>query len=156
MIRAFKYRLHPNAAQERVLDQWRRQCAAIYNAALEQRITAWRQSRRSIHYNSQCAQLTELRAADTSFLAVPVEVQRSALRRLDRAFAAFFRRCRNGETPGFPRFRATHRYVLFAIGRVSVKNARVHVPKLGHVKMNLYRSIGGEIRNASIRRDATG
>jgi putative transposase len=151
MFRSFKYRLHPNISQESVLDQWLRQCAAIYNAGLEQRIMWWRQSRQSICYNDQTVQLTDLRAADPSFRSVPVEVQRSALRRLDHAFAAFFRRCRSGETPGFPRFRATRRYDSFAIGRVSVKNDRVHVPK-----MNLYRSIGGKIRNATIRRDASG
>jgi putative transposase len=156
MLRSFKYRLHPNASQERVLDQWRRQCAAIYNAGLEQRITAWRQARQSIRYNDQTVQLTDLRAADPIFDVVPVEVQRSALRRLDLAFAAFFRRCRSGETPGFPRFRATRRYDSFSIGRVRVKRDRVHVPKLGHVKMNLHRSVGGEIRNATIRRDAAG
>jgi putative transposase len=156
VIRSFKYRLHPNASQERVLEQWRRQCAELYNAALEQRITAWKQARKSIRYNDQTTQLTDLRGADPIFSSVPVEVQRSALRRLDFAYAAFFRRCQNGEVPGFPRFRATRRYDSFGIGRVSVKKDRVYVPKLGHVKMNLYRPISGEIKRATIRRDATG
>ena len=156
MIRAFKYRLHPNVHQTAVLESWRRQCCALYNAALEQRTTAWRQQRRSISRYDQQVQLTDLRASDLVWSAVPVLVQRSALHRLDLAYASFFRRCKSGETPGFPRFRAVRRYDSFAIGCVTVHNDRVHVPKLGHVKMNLYRSIAGTIKNATIRKDSSG
>lgn len=156
MLRSFKYRLHPNVSQERVLTSWLRQCCSLYNAALEQRITAWRQSRTSITRFDQTTQLTELRGADPAWAAVPVEVQRSAIRYLDLAYQAFFRRLRVGETPGFPRFRQGRRYDSFAVGRVKIRKNRIHVPKLGHVKMNLYRPVGGAIRNATIRRDATG
>jgi putative transposase len=156
MMRSFRYRLHPNTSQARVFEGWLRVCCALYNAALEQRITYWRQARRSISYETQTKQLTDLRAADPVFAVMSVEVLRSALRRVDRAFAAFFRRCRNGEKPGHPRFRSRRRYDSFDDGRVKVKNDRIHVPKLGHVKMNLYRPIEGTIRSATIRRDATG
>lgn len=110
----------------------------------------------SVSRYDQQKQLTELRSADPDWAAVPVEVQRSALRNLELAYASFFRRCKAGETPGFPRFRAGRRYDSFAIGCVRVHKDRVHVPKLGHVKMNLYRPIRGEIRNATIKRDACG
>jgi len=154
--RSFKFRLHPNTSQECVLDGWRRQCCSLGNAALEQRIIAWKSQRKSITRFDQTAQLTELRGADPAWAAVPVEVQRSALRRVDLAFQAFFRRCRSGEVPGFPRFRSHRRYDSFALGTVKVKKDRVHIPKLGHVKMNLHRPITGTIKNAIVRRDACG
>ena len=109
-----------------------------------------------ISYNSQTAQLTALRQSDPFWAETFVLAQRSALRRVDHAFSAFFARCKRGDKPGHPRFRAKRRYDSFGIGRVSVKKDRVHVPKLGHVKMNLYRPIGGKIKNATIRRDAVG
>ncbi len=37
-------------------------------------------------------------------------VARGVLRRLERARQAFYRRCRAGQTPGYPRFRASRRY----------------------------------------------
>jgi putative transposase len=151
--RAFKYRLQPNASQEHVLNEWRLQCCAIYNAALEQRIAYWRKAGQSITRYDQQAQLTELRAADPTFAAVPALVQRSALRRIDLAYQSFFRRCKAGEAPGFPRFRSQQRYDSFAIGCVTVKKDRVRVPKLGHVKLNLYRPIEGTIKNVILRRD---
>lgn len=156
MMRTFRYRLHPNSAQARVLDRWRLQCCSLYNAALEQRITYWKQARRSITRYDQQVQLTDLRAADPTFAAVPAEVQRSALRRLELAYQAFFRRIKHGEKAGFPRFRSYRRYDSFGIGRVAVRKDRVHVPKLGHVKMNLYRPIMGTIKGATIRRDSAG
>lgn len=156
MRRSFKYRLHPNVSQARVLDDWRRQCCALYNAALEQRITHWRQARKSVTRFDQTAQLTELRAADPMFAVVPVEVQRSALRRIDLAYQAFFRRCKTGETPGFPRFRSHRRYDSFALGAVKLKKNRVHVPRLGHVKLKLHRPIEGTIKNAIVKRDSAG
>ena len=156
MKRSFKYRLHPNAHQAQILEQWRKQCCSLYNAALEQRITAWRQQGRSVLRYDQHIQLTELRASDPAWSAAPALVQRSALRRVDLAYAAFFRRCKQGETPGFPRFRSSKRYASFAIGCPAVRKDRVHVPKLGHVKLNLYRPIIGTIKGVTILRDGTG
>jgi putative transposase len=157
MKRSFRYRLHPNASQTRVLESWLGPCRTLYNAALEQRNTWWQSARRSVSYEMQTAQLTELRAADPAYAAVPAEVLRSALRRLKRAFAAFFRRCREGaKKPGYPRFRSYRRYNSYDVGNVRVTKDRVYVPKLGHVKMNLYRPIVGEIKNATLRRDSTG
>ena len=155
-MRSFKYRLHPSRSQERLLDQYRRQCCSLYNAALEQRITWYRRQGKSITNFDQTAQLTDLRRSDPSWSAVPAEVHRSSLRRLDRAYQAFFRRIRSGEKPGFPRFRAQARYDSFEIGRVPLKNDRVRVPKIGLVKLNLHRPIEGTIRNATVRRDPTG
>jgi len=36
--------------------------------------------------------------------------QQATLRRLDKAFEAFFRRVKAGETPRYPGFRAAHRF----------------------------------------------
>jgi putative transposase len=120
----------------------------------------------SLSYNNQTAQLTELRGSEPVFGAAPVEVQRSALRRLDRAFQAFFRRvkAKSGAT-GFPRFRSCDRYDSFGIGRVkpqaprridSPGSAYLRVPKLGLVRFKLTRELVGEVRDTSITRDARG
>jgi putative transposase len=64
-----------------------------------------------VKYGKQSAQLKEIRAFDPerqgrwSFSS-----QQATLRRLDKAFAAFFRRVKSGETPGYPRFRGVSRF----------------------------------------------
>ena len=77
---------------------------------LRERRDAYRHgSKTSIRYGDQSAQLKEIRAFDPerqgrwSFSS-----QQATLRRLDKAFAAFFRRVKAGEKPGYPRFRGVN------------------------------------------------
>src|SRR5438552_2884291 len=104
MIRTYSYPLRPTGRQNRQLVAWLGLCQQLYNAALEQRIHAYRSRKKTLVYYDQQRELTKLRADDPAYAAVSVEVLRSALRRLDHAFKAFFRRCRTDTKPGFPRF----------------------------------------------------
>lgn len=153
MLRTHRYPLCPNRHQETVLLGWLEFCRQLYNAGLEHRIGAWKQARVSISYNAQTAELTALRAEDAEVADIPVEVARSALRRLDRAFAAFFRRYKSGEgKPGFPRFRGRQWYDSFGLGLARCEGDRVLIPKLGPVRFHLYRPLQGAIQDVTIRR----
>ena len=149
MIRAFKYPLLPNRRQNAVLGRWLERCRLLYNVALEQRREGWRMGR-SLHLYGQQMELTRLRQDDPAYQEIPVEVCRSPLRQLQRAFEAFFRRVRRGETPGYPRFKGRGRFDSFGIGRVFVEGKKVRIPKLGLVKFREYRKLEGEIRDARI------
>jgi len=158
MIRSYRYPLLPNATQTATLERWRVACQQLYNGALEERRNGWRTfgKTQKFNYFTQAAELTELRATDETWKDIPVRVTRSALRRLERSFQAFFRRVKAKQTPGFPRFRARDRYDSFGVGRVSVKIDRVHLPKIGWVRFKLYRPLKGMIRNVELRKDARG
>jgi putative transposase len=82
----------------------------LYNAALEQRISAWRLRHASVSFAEQCRQLTELRSTDTEYRSLNAQSAQVTLKRLDRAFQAFFTRVKRGETPGFPRFKSLERF----------------------------------------------
>lgn len=142
--------MFPNKTQAAVFVQWLDMCRFLYNCALEHRREAWRVARKSITYNDQTKELTEVRAEDPAWEAIPVEVARSALRMLQHAFEGFFRRVKHGATPGHPRFRGSSRFDSFGIGRVSVEGKKVRVPKLGLVRFHKYRDLGGEIRDVRI------
>lgn len=157
MIRSYTFVLRPLAPQRAELHRWKAQCCDLYNAALEQRITAWRTQHKGVSYVDQCRDLTDLRREE-SHASVPCKVQRSALRRLDRAFQSFFRRCKQGATPGFPRFRSKRRYDSFGLGRVAIEPAEreggsgyVRVPKLGQVRFRQHRFMRGEVRDVELR-----
>lgn len=160
LIRTFRYPLRPTAAQEATLDAWRRQCCDLYNAALQERRDAWRKQRVSRNYYHQQSGLTEWRQSDPDGAAVPVWVQRSALRRVDLAFKAFFRRVKAGQTPGFPRFKSKKRYSSFSIDgnldAIRVDGSRVALPKIGPVKFHQYRPLRGRVLRVTVRCDATG
>ncbi len=98
----------------------------LYNAALEERVEAWRRQRRPVTWQDQCKSLTALRRDPlfTDFRALDLRIQRAPLRRVDRAFRAFFRRCRAGEAPGFPRFKPASRWRTIDLCQCRMKTPR--------------------------------
>jgi putative transposase len=136
MILTYSYKLYLNASQEKALERWMRICAWIYNRALEQRIKAYERREESISYQTQQALLTEWRGRIDNLRLVPVAFERDALRRVDRGMKAFFRRCRAGQKPGFPRFRSCRRYRSLECLAVAnyLQGARVRIPNLGLVR----------------------
>ena len=143
MTRSFRYRLRPSAAQAAVLFGWLRLTRELYNAALQERRDAWAKQRKSITAFDQMKQLPSVRAERPEFDSIPIVVQRGALRRLDRAFAGFFRRCKGGEKPGFPRFKGAHRWNSLLIDDLSTSTPlvaggkRVKIPLLGKVRLHV-------------------
>ena len=94
-----------HASLEAFLEEMRH----LWNGALEERIDAYRKAGVSISWVDQFKSLTEIRRALPDYACCSVAAQRSVLKRVDRAFQAFFRRVAAGQKPGFPRFRSKHR-----------------------------------------------
>src|ERR1700681_4761909 len=136
-----KVRLYPTCAQERALGTMLRVTRELYNALLMQRRDAWTTRRISVSSRDQYAQLTELREADPRFAAVYRECEDAVLHRLDLSFAAFFRRLKRGEGPGYPRFKPASRWnqLEFPHGDRAVKlddaQRRVRVPGVGALRL---------------------
>ena len=108
--RKVTFQLYPNKGQAEALFEMRFRHRLLYNAALEQRIWAWTHRRQSVSFAQQCLDLTLLRASDPAFASLNAQSCQVTLKRLDLAFKAFFRRCHNGATPGFPRFKSSRRF----------------------------------------------
>lgn len=81
----------------------------LYNAALEERISAYSRNIR-ISFKDQAKSLTQIRAEHPEYKAVIQRGQNMTLKRLDLAYKAFFRRVKAGQTPGFPRFKSAARF----------------------------------------------
>jgi len=149
MKRIERVKLYPTASQGARLQACLGVCRELYNAALEQRRDAWRSRCLRIDHKRQYAELTELRAADPRVASIYRELQDAALHKLDLAFRAFFRRCKKGEAPGFPRFRAARRYrsLEFPHGNRALKfngaQTKVKVPGVGSVRLRRGRPVPG-------------
>jgi putative transposase len=91
--RSYQYLLEPTVPQRIRLEQLLRHQCELYNAALEERRGAWKWERRSVCYVDQCRTLTTVREVRPEILDHGVIVCRGTLKRLDRAFCAFYRRC---------------------------------------------------------------
>src|SRR6266699_849865 len=107
--KTFKYRLYPTRPQTEALMVQLSEACRLYNAALQERIEAYRTHHKSINYCDQAAQLTEIRKAGD--LGLPnCHCAQDVLRRLEKAFKASFQRIKRGQKPGFPRFKSSRRY----------------------------------------------
>ena len=106
----YQLRCHLRKGGHARLDEVRQMLNRLYNAALQERRDAYKMQSVSVNLYQQNAQLTTVRADDPEWEALDVQLGRGVLRRLDRAFNAFFRRVKAGEIPGFPRFRPLSRF----------------------------------------------
>ena len=107
----YSQRGYCSKAGYRRLEQVLSDCKDLYNAALQERRDAYRQHGTTVSWVDQNRSLTDIRADwPEREGAVDRRVQRGVLRRLDRAYQAFFRRVKAGESPGFPRFQSWQRY----------------------------------------------
>jgi putative transposase len=94
--------VRPTARQQVALGRCLALHRELYNAALQERRDAWRLSKATVSYGEQSAQLKQIRKARPDVAAWSFSSQQATLRRLNRAFAAFHRRVKAGETPGLP------------------------------------------------------
>jgi putative transposase len=108
--RRIAYQLYPTPTQERAMLDMLGKHRLLYNGALEQRITAYKRAGKSLGYVDQCRELTDLRADDPDYAGLNCHSARVTLKRLDLAYAAFFRRVKAGQTAGFPRFKSFGRF----------------------------------------------
>ena len=100
--KTFKYKLKPTPEQERMLDRAVMLCRHVYNAAIAERREAWQKCGVSVDYHQQKAELPGIKDGLPEYGEVHSQVLQDVVQRLDRAFQAFFRRVKAGETPGYP------------------------------------------------------
>ena len=109
--RTYQFRLYTTKAGCERIDDVLGQCQRLYNAALEERKTAWKGHGIGVSFKDQSAQLTLIRKHDPDgYGGFNRRLAVGALDRLHNAFQAFFRRVKAGETPGYPRFKAYARW----------------------------------------------
>jgi len=162
MILTYEYRLLPSKRQHRALEMLLESQRLLYNAALEERIGAYRHGV-NINFFDQNKSLTEWRRSDVEAASVALRLQRATLKRVDEAYKAFFRRIKQRRVKaGFPRFRGKARWdsfgfcefvgICFDGGRLSFKG----MP--GGLRVHVHRPLpqSARIRSCTLRRDTKG
>ena len=143
MNRTYKYRLYPNKTQSERLDFLLWQGRRIYNGALAMRKEAWEQRQESISLYDLRDHWCALRKDEPdTFGLLPYKTVEDLMRRLDKAYKAFFRRVKTGETPGFPRFKG--RYFFNSLGYVKGNGFKFLATSEGWGKLSIVNC--GDIR----------
>ena len=158
MFKAYKFRLWTNANQERELGIMLETHRRLYNAALAQRKWFYDEWQISRSYSAQSGWFKDERETNHWFAAINFSSAQATLRRLDKAFANFFRRVKAGEEPGYPRFKSADRFscVLFPShgDGIRLKGNKLRVQHVGTIRVCLHREVDGKIKTLSIKREA--
>ena len=157
MKKTYKYRLLGNKQTFTKAGEWLLLCQRLYNVALEQRISIYRQRKETISCYSQINQLPELRSEFPEYQAVGSQVLQDVIERLDKAYKSFFRRVKSSKgKAGFPRFRSRDRYDSFTLKQTGWKldGKYLSIRNVGIFKLRLSRPIEGDIKTVSVRRQS--
>jgi putative transposase len=135
-------------------------CRHVYNAAIEERRDAWQKCGVSVGYYQQKAELPPIKAEMPEYAEVHSQVLQDVVQRVDRAFQAFFRRVKNGETPGYPRFHGRTRYNSLTYPQfgngATLDNGFLVLSKIGRIGVRWSRPMEGTPKTVTISREADG
>ena len=157
MRRSYKYRIYPNRSQAEALDKILEQHRRLYNLALGDRRDVYEAEERSVSYGEQSRRFKESRKVLPNFAPLNFSSAQATLRRLDKAFKAFFRRVEMGDAPGYPRFKPEGRFRTvefpsYGDGCRLKDSGRLYLQHVGHIKVKLHRPIEGAIKTVSVKR----
>ena len=159
MLKAMKYRLKPTNKQTHTLSAQLEECRLTYNHLLAERTQAWEQRQESLSYHAQAVTLPTLKQDRPSLSTVHSQVLQNVAVRIDLAFKAFFRRCKAGEEPGYPRFRGYGRYDSMTFPQYGngcqLVDGMLKLSKVGALRVVQHRPLEGIPKTCTLRRTAT-
>ena len=153
---AYKFRLYPTRKQRERLQWTLDRARELYNAALQERRDAYRMVGKSITYYDQAKQLPEIKQDREEYQDIHSQVLQDVLRKVNKAFQAFFARATRGDTPGFPRYKGRNHFDSFTYPQAGFSlthDSRVRLSKIGSIKVKLHRQIKGTIKTCTIKRE---
>ena len=180
---AFKYPVYPTKTQETTLLGWFEHLCELQNSARHDRIVALETEGVFVSLDAQQTLLTAARKKYDDFREVPQDMQNHALRRNDKAFANFRRRCENGAAQkGYPRYKKRVRSLTWSLRKypkvvrrktkdtdkqtirvrqnpireTAWKHDRLKVPELGEVKIYMHRPLRGDPKEVTLVKKASG
>ena len=160
--KTFRYQLLPTPEQKQVLERTLMLCRHVYNAAIGERREAWRIRGITVTYFQQKAELPGIKEAMPEYGEVYSQVLQDVVLRAERIYQAFFRRMREGEKPGFPRFKGRNRYHSFtypqygAHGSAVLDGGLLSLSKIGCIRVRLHSPLEGTIKTVTLCREASG
>jgi putative transposase len=158
MRKIFKYRLYPTKSQRYKLNKILDFTRFVYNETLTLRKNTWETENKSLSLYETSNKLIEWKKEKPELKDVQSQVLQNAQLRVDLAFKAFFRRLKNKENPGYPRFKGKGRYSSITYPQSGFRihpDQTVYLSKVGRVPIVFHRQIYGVIKTCTIKRTPT-
>ena len=179
----FRYPVYPTKTQETTLLKWLDHLCDLQNSARHDRLVAYETEGTFVSLDAQQQLLKAAREKYNDFQEVPQDFQNHALRRNDKAFANFRRRCKAGAgKKGYPRHKTRVRSLTWSLRKYTkvvrkktkdtdkqtirirenpiietrFRHHRLKVPKLGTVKIRMHRPLQGDPKEITLVKKASG
>ena len=160
-MKTFKYRIYPTGKQAKSMLAVLETCRRLYNYFLAQRKEAYETEKKSISCFTQIKELPKIAIKDKSIKVAYSQTLQDVPKRLDKSFSAFFRRCKAGEKPGYPRFRGQGWYRSFSYPqnngsfKITENDTKIYLSKIGYVKIAYHRKLKGNIKTCIVTHTQT-
>ncbi|MCL4373617.1 MAG: transposase [Candidatus Marsarchaeota archaeon] len=167
-IRAYKFAVYPDEKRRKEIDNMLVLAQRLYNKILEKTREEYKKSTNSkVNLSTLNMYMNEAIKENKEFSKLYSQTRQDIFVRLQRAFQNFFRRVNKSKhgkkvKVGFPRFKPIDRYKSLKYpqnnGSFSIEKKRktimLRVSKIGRMKIDLHRQIGGDIKTLTIKREA--
>ena len=158
VARAYKFRIYPDAARQAEIDERLVLAQQFYNKILEKSITSYKNGKTKASMAQFNRFAREIIQEDKKYLKLYSQTRCEIEYRLLKAYQNFFRRIKEGnKKAGFPRFRSIDRYKSITYpqdnGSFSIRKDRLRVSRIGTMKIEIHRKIGGTIKTLAIKRE---
>lgn len=157
---AFRFRLYPDEQQEKHMLEMVETCRHLWNDALGQRKERYERHGQSTSYYEQQNELPRIRKGNPFVADLYSHAAQDVLRRLEKAFVAFFK----GDAR-YPKFKAYREHGSFTYPdayngsvKLGVSGKKVYLSKVGYVPVVVHRDVptDGRLKTATVKREADG
>ena len=155
MKHSYRFRIYPTKKQKEQIAKTFGCCRYVYNYYLAKRTQAYNDKKESMNYYACSKDMTQLKKSLDWLKEADATALQSALKFLDMAYQNFFRCLKNGEKPGFPKFKRKHGSKQSYTSKCGDNNIQileraVKLPKLGKVKCRVSKQVQGRILSATV------
>lgn len=158
-MKTYKYRIYPTAKQATILRYQLGICRWVYNTMLATKRDAWDNMAKSLSKYDLINMLPTLKEEHVPWKEVHSQVVQEVVVRVSKAFDNFFRRVKDGEKPGYPRFKSYGQYRSITFPQygngvnlepTSRKDAYLTASKVGRLYVKYHRPIQGDIKTVNL------
>jgi putative transposase len=158
LTRAYKFRIHPDAARQEEIDERLILAQQFYNKILEKSIASYQNGKTKVSMAQFNRFVKEIIQDDKRYLKLYSQTRCEIEFRLLKAYQNFFRKIKEGNRKaGFPRFKSRDRYRSITYpqdnGSFSIRKGRLRVSRIGTMPIGLHRKIEGTIKTLAIKRE---
>ena len=156
---SYKFRIYPSATQAQQIQRTFGCCRFDWNYYLAMRKEIYEQDRKTMNYYDCSKDMTQLKKTLLWLREADASALQSSLQNLDAAYQNFFRRVKQGQKPGYPKFKSKrNRQQSYKnkSGHIKVLDKAIQLPKLGLVKCRVSKEVKGRILSATVSQNPSG